>query len=186
MGTATTVAQFVSNIDDLGHRIAAPNKRAANEAGDVFGEIIDREADRAGATSWAGGKRPRYRVRQRGTEVFIRPSNVGAVVALNDGTQPHIIGARGLGTKRGFQKRARGIAAVSAFGSATGMVGARRNVRNGKQALMWGGAAHPTPFAFVSGTRGFGFVGKATPKATEAAAEVWLAVKRRELLKGGR
>ena len=185
MGTYSTVAGFVDAIDDMGYRIAAPNKRATIDAAETFGEIIDAAADKSGATSFGGRKRPPYRIKMRGSEAFIRPGNVGANVALNSGTRPHIIGAKGLGTRRKFQTKAAGIGAVTAFGgSAVGMIGTRRS--KGKRALSWSGVEHPTPFAFVSGTSGFGFVGASKDKAMEAAAEVWLAAKRRELLKGGR
>lgn len=187
MASATSVPQFVANVERLGRRIAMPNVRANEDAGHVFGEIIDRAADRAGATSWSGGARPRYRTRTRSDGVYIRPGNVGAIVALNDGTKAHIIGARQLGTRARFRRDQQRIGATVAFGGRN-QFGALRTVggRGGRQALSWPGATHPTPYAFVSGTRGFGFIQDARDDAAERAAETWLRAKRRELIQAGR
>lgn len=184
VGTHTTVSSFVDAVDRLGHRIAAPNLRASEDAGAVFGELVDRAADRSGATSWAGMDRPKYRTYTRRTGVIIRPGNVGAVVALNDGTDPHIIGPRRLGTRNQFRRRAAEISARSVFaGSARGAVGRVRNAR-GSRALKIGGEF--SAYAFHPGMSGFGFISDAMKKAPQAAAETWLKAKRRELLKGGR
>lgn len=184
MGTHTTVSSFVDAVERLGHRVAAPNLRASEDAGAVFGELVDRSADKAGATSWAGGDRPRYRTHTRKTGVIIRPGNVGAVVALNEGADPHIIGPRGLGTRNQFRRRAAEISARSVFGgSARGAVG---RVRNGRGARALKISGDFSAYAFHPGMAGFGFISDALKKAPQAAAETWLRAKRRELTKGGR
>lgn len=181
MGTAKTVAQFSRNVGELGDRIAAPNKRASLDAASVYGEIIDREADRAGATSWAGKPRPTYKVRNkvsRNGDVVIRPARVGPVVALNEGTGRHFIGAGA----RARAVRNAGLAAARNAGLASG----GRRVRSGSAgALHWAGARHPVDFVSHPGMRGFRFIPKANKVAPEKAAEVWLKAKRRELRKAG-
>src|SRR6056297_1253638 len=104
MGEYTSVAEFAKRIDQMGTIIARPTDRAMIDGGLVFGEIIDVAADNAGATSFAGRKRPKYRANLRGSTVYIRPGNPGANVALNSGTRPHIIGASGRGTRASFRR----------------------------------------------------------------------------------
>lgn len=183
MGSYTSVAAFAQRIDEMGRIVARPNDRATIDAALVFGEVIDAAADGAGATSFAGQRRPKYRAHKRGRDVYIRPGNVGANVVLNSGARPHIIGASGRGTRARFRNNAGRLGATLAFGgSNTGQFGRIRRTRSGSdraKALTIGDDF--ATFAFHPGMSGFGFVGKSAPKATEKGAQVYLAAKRREL-----
>lgn len=184
MGEYTSVAEFVKRIDEMGAIIARPTERAMIDAGVVFGEIVDKAADQAGATSYAGQKRPRYRVHKRGHDVYIRPGNVGANVVLNSGARPHIIGASGRGTRAAFRKFGAVDAALWSYGfTGAGQFSRKvRTRRDGSQrakALKFG-----DEFATIvrhPGMDGFGFLAKSRDKATERGAEVYLRAKRREL-----
>jgi hypothetical protein len=153
------------------------------DAGVVFGEIIDAAADAAGATSFAGQKRPSYRVNKRGRDVYIRPGNVGANVALNDGARPHIIGASGRGTRGKFRKFGQVDAALWSYGfTGAGQFGGKvRSTKSGDRARALTIGSDFATFARHPGMSGFGFIGKSRDKATEKGAEVYVAAKRREL-----
>lgn len=165
MGTSRGFGEFAPKIGRAGRALSDVDRQATITSAKVVAELIDAERVRAGATSFAGRPVGNYRVNPRAKDkVLIRPSRVGAVVAHNTGTSPHIIGARRLGTRSKFKRRASDIAAVAAFqlpGSRDnrGAVGRVRNA-NGKLALSWAGVAHPTPYAFVSGMAGKHFVSR--------------------------
>lgn len=182
MATHSSVASFAARIDGMGRIIARPTDRAMVDAGVVFGDIIDAAADRSGATSFAERPRPRYQARLRRSVVVIRPRNPGAVIALDSGTDPHVIGARGRGTRRMF----RSLGAGSNEGRFTGTfdvgVGRRRRTVRGYGALRFEGnfaiyVRHP-------GMDGYGFIRKSREKATRRGAETYLRAKRRELMTG--
>jgi hypothetical protein len=110
------------------------------KAGGAFAEVMSRGASAAGATSFAGRPLKGWRVRVVGDTAFIRPSNPGAVVALNTGTAPHLITP-----KRTRRRRNTGPKALAAAGF--GPVAS---------------AQHP-------GTTGRRFVARSRPAAEEAA-----------------
>lgn len=183
MGEYRSVAEFARAIDRLGTTIARPNRNATKDAAVVVGEIIDAEADRSGATSFAGQKRPKYRVYERGNEMFIRPGNVGANVVLNQGARPHIIGARARGTRNFFRQ-------VVGSGSGTGRVsfGRVRTNRKGQQVgakVLTIGDEFAT-YANHPGMRGFGFIGRAKKRFPDKALETFHRGKMREILRGTR
>ena len=185
MGEYTSVAEFVKRVDQMGSIIARPTERAMIDAGVVFGEIVDKAADQAGATSFAGQRRPKYRANKRGRDVYIRPGNVGANVVLNSGARPHIIGASGRGTRAAFRKFGQVDAALWSYGfTGAGKFSRKvRTTRDGTQrqkALKFGADQYAT-LVRHPGMSGFGFIGKSRDKATERGAKVYAAAKVREL-----
>lgn len=177
MAEVTSVAAFVDRIDRIGKAATRPNRVATRDAAETFAEVVDAQGDRSGATSWSGARRPRYAVRQRNAagDMLIKPRNLGAVVALNSGTKPHFVGARG-------NRRARSVrnTAVSAARS-MGLVTRASRVRGGRGGVLKLPGPVYSPYARPSGTSGFGFVTKAKKKAPDAAAKVWFLAKRREV-----
>jgi hypothetical protein len=182
VGEYSSVADFVKRIDEMGRIVARPNDRATMDAGTVFGEIVDAAADKAGATSFAGQRRPRYRVTKRGREVFIRPGNVGANVVLNSGAGAHIIGAQGRGTKAKFRQHAQRAQDLWSYGyTGAGRFGGIRQTKTGARSAALKIGDEFATYANHPGMSGFGFVGASRDKATTKGAEVYLAAIRREL-----
>ena len=182
MGEYTSVAAFAKRIDDMGTIIARPNERASMDAAVTFGRIVDAAADNAGATSFAGKRRPPYRTNRRGQTVYIRPGNVGANVVLNSGANPHIIGASGRGTRSKFRKFGVVESRLWSYGySGAGKFGANRSTRSGARSKALTIGSEFATYARHPGMSGFGFIGKSVDKATTKGAEVYLAAKVREL-----
>lgn len=162
MGTSTTAKQLAGKLEKFAGEMR-DSDRALNTVGMAGKGIYLSHAAKAGVLgSKIAGKRKAIgagydRTRKgNGVMVFYK----GPAHLVNSPTKQHFIGAKRLGTRKGFNARAARVGAMAAFGGSNrGAFGSLRQIRNGKRALLIGGDY--AAYAFHPGTAGKGFHARA-------------------------
>lgn len=148
---------------------SSPSARSLGIAGNVVAGSIERAAKAKGITNFAGKPWQGYRVRvtkvRSDPYVIIRPSQVGATAILDSGAQPHVIGARALGTKRSWRNNPTAVAR-------------RRRVRSAaaasaKQAIFYAGLPRPVAYVRHPGMQGKNFVNPGANAGFKVATQRW-------------
>lgn len=158
MGTSDGFGAFAAKLERLGDALGDP-KETLNKVGLAGKGIYISHATSAGVYGKkVAGKRKaigaRYDITRNGRGVIV--SYTGPAHLVNNPTSRHFIGAKRLGTRKGFAARQGRVSAAAAFGGSNrGVFGQLRKIRNGKQALTIGGNLRA--WAFHPGTRGKGF-----------------------------
>lgn len=163
------VARKVSSASRV---FRSPDSRSLQTAGEIIATNIEIEARRRGVTRFAGKPWRGYMVRPTRVRsdpyVIIRPRQLGATVILDSGASPHIIGAKGLGTRRAWKNNPTATARRRYAG------GPQR--RSGALAVWWSGLGRPVAYVRHPGAPGKNFVDPGFRRGERVALDAWNAI----------
>lgn len=149
---STSAVEFGRKVDRAGMVLRSPQPRVMMTSAQLIADRITLEGRTRGISTFAGRKWRGYTVRPRKgfKEIVIRPYNIGSTVILDQGSSPHIIGARALGTRKQWRTDPAGLARRAHL--TTSRVSRAGNTV-GKRALMAPTWDHPVLYVLHPGAK---------------------------------